>query len=259
MDRFKDIKASLLLIAVIVVAIFLMVNKFLVYGIVIATLAILAYLFWTRFVKSMTEKASSLEKENTVLHKEVDELRHRKLNISTIKEVLEINLLEIDTNFTRTWNDYLDDEQKIKFIGALQVEVIAKFGIDLNEIKIKYNPDYNSYLIANVAPRLLSFKDLNYEWKIAEMLVYDKSNLIRGPRWKTSKDQDRFLDERKEELRKKTHLEIKNGPEELKWIAEPLKKQIADSLEFIFGSQGRKVEIVEEFDDSFKLLEEYGK
>ena len=43
----------------------------------------------------------------------------------------------------------------------------------------------------------------------------------------------------------------------MEWMMLPLKKQVAGALELMLGAQGRKIKIVEKFDDSFKALKEY--
>ncbi len=61
----------------------------------------------------------------------------------------------------------------------------------------------------------------------------------------------------KENYRKRINEEVKNGPAEMEWVLVPLKKQVAGALEMLLGAQGRKIRIVEKFDDSFKELREY--
>ncbi len=61
----------------------------------------------------------------------------------------------------------------------------------------------------------------------------------------------------KEELRVKTHQEVKQGPAELDWVLDPLRKQITGTLELLLGAPYRTVTIVENADESFKKLEDY--
>ena len=62
--------------------------------------------------------------------------------------------------------------------------------------------------------------------------------------------------ELKENYRKHINEEVKNGPAEMEWVLGPLKKQVAGALELMLGAQGRKIKIVEKFDESFKSLKE---
>ena len=63
--------------------------------------------------------------------------------------------------------------------------------------------------------------------------------------------------EMKENYRKRISEEVKNGPAEMDWVINPLKKQVAGALELMLGANGRKIKIVEQFDESFKALREY--
>lgn len=179
------------------------------------------------------------------------------MNISEIKDVLDLGLMEVNANFTRVWNEKSTHESKrIQFIGALQVSIIAKYGLDLKDLRVKFNKETNEIIVANIAPKFLSFNDLNYNWKIAEVLEY-KLPMIGEEYWKKSDDMDGLNSEIRDKYQKHIHEEVKNGPEEMKWVLEPLKKQVAGALEILFDAKGRKIRIVEKFDESFKALQDF--
>jgi hypothetical protein len=253
----KNIKQTLLLILCIIIGFVLIFNEFLAYGIIVLAIGILIYLIWDAFIKSKQNQINDLSIENEKLKEENKDLRNRKLNISQIKGILDLGLIEVNTNFTRVWNETEEiEEGKFHFLGALQVSIIAKYGIDLKELRIKIDKN-NKVFVANINPQFLSFKDLDYEWKISEFKEF-KEPLFSSAHWKTSDKLGTLLDKRKEELRKKVHEEVKNGPEELEWIKEPLKKQITQSLEFVLGlSPGREYVITESFDNSYLTLDQY--
>ncbi len=52
------------------------------------------------------------------------------------------------------------------------MKIIAKYGIDIHELRIRYDRDRNEVQVANVKPKFLSFNDFDYEWKIAEVMEY---------------------------------------------------------------------------------------
>ncbi len=201
-------------------------------------------------LKESSQTATSLQSENT-------ELRSRKLNISEIKSVVDLGLMEVNTNFTRVWNEKSTHENKtILFLGALQVNIIAKYGLDMKDLRVKFDPDKNELTVANIQPKFLSFSDLNYDWKIAEIFEYSIP-IVGEKHWQSSKNIESINSQMKENYRKRIHEEVKNGPAELEWMLTPLKKQVAGALELMLGAQGRKIKIVEKFDDSFKALKEY--
>lgn len=261
---FHRLKYYLVFGVVGVIAVVLILNKFLVYGLIVFGVGALAVGLWKILLgakdneifelkKKLAETSrnvSSLEDENT-------ELRSRKLNISEIKDVCDLGLMEVNANFTRVWNEEsMHETQRIQFIGALQVSIVAKYGLDLKDLKVKYNEEANEIIVANINPKFLSFNDLNYNWKIAEVLEY-KLPMIGEEYWKKSNDTDGLNSAIRDKYQKHIHEEVKNGPEEMNWVLEPLKKQVAGALELLFDAKGRKIKIVEKFDESFKALQEF--
>ncbi len=264
MQFLKNIKANLILIAVIVVAILLLLNDFLIYGLTVLLASFLIYWLWNRFIRSKDEEIDQLktkleesDQEINKLSEENEELKHRKLNISELRNILDLGLMEINTNFTRTWNEKLDHKNKnFHFVGALQVKVRAKYGLDLKELRLKSDNENNILYIGNINPKFLSFSDLDYEWKIAEIMEY-KQPWLGTKHWRKSDALLGAIGEIKEGLRTKTHQEIKQGPEELKWLIGPLEKQIRHTLETMLSAQGRTIRFADSIDQDFKSLEEY--
>ena len=262
---FHRFKTFLILGAIIAVAVVLILNKFIVYGVIVFGVGAAAVGFYHLLMKQKDDEIHNLktqlketDKTATSLKSENVELRNRKLNISEIKSVVDLGLMEVNTNFTRVWNEKSEYNNKhVRFIGALQVSIVAKYGLDMKDLRVKFNEEKNELTVANIVPKFLSFSDLNYDWKIAEVLEYTVP-LMGEKHWSTTKDLEALNGEFKENYRKRINEEVKNGPVEMEWVLTPLKKQVAGALELMLGAQGRKIRIVEKFDDSFKALKEYG-
>lgn len=261
LQRFK---VYLVLGTIIALSLVLILNKLLVYGLIILGVGLIAVAAWQLLMKQKDDEIYRLKtilketnRNATALESENTELRNRKLNISEIKTVLDLGLMEVNTNFTRIWNEQSTHEDKqVQFIGALQVKIIAKYGLDLRDLRVKFNEDENEIVVANIAPKFLSFNDLNYEWKIAEVMEY-RVPIIGDKYWRLSDDMEGLNSELKEKYQKRIHEEVKNGPAEMEWVLDPLKKQVGGALEMLFDAKGRKIKIVDKFDDSFKALKEY--
>lgn len=257
-------KTYLVLGVFIIIAIVLIFNKMLVYGLVIFGVGMLGVIFWNLLMKQKDNEIHRLKKEleetnmNTLaLQDENSELRNRKLNITEIKSVLDLGLMEVNTNFTRVWNEEsMYENRKVQFIGALQVGIIAKYGLDLKDLRVKFNEETNEIVVANILPKFLSFNDLNYNWKIAEVLEH-KLPIIGEGFWKKSDDTERLNNDLQEKYQKRIHEEVRNGPAEMQWVLEPMKKQVAGALAILFDAKGRKITIVEKFDESFKALQDF--
>jgi hypothetical protein len=258
---FRNLKMYIVSGAIIAVALVLILNKFMAYGLIVFGAGAAAVAAYNLLMKQKDDQILQLktqlkdsDKTTTSLKSENTELRNRKLNISEIKSVVDLGLMEVNTNFTRIWNDKMEHEnKKVRFLGALQVSIVAKYGLDMKDLRVKFDEEKNELTVANITPKFLSFSDLNYDWKIAETLEYDVP-LIGEKHWSTSKG---LNGEMKENYRKRINEEVKNGPVEMEWVLTPLKKQVAGALELMLGANGRKIKIVEQFDESFKALTEF--
>jgi hypothetical protein len=264
MKLFKNLRLYLILTILILTGILLIAEKYALLGVALIGLTLLIYVMWKFVVQSKDEKISGLSEEIkktnrliTTLQNENNELRSRRLNLSELRNILDLGLLQVNASFTRTWNEKFEEDNKsIHFIGALQVKIVARYGVDLKELRIRYNRSKNEVEVANIHPRLLSFNDFDYEWKIAEVMEFTKPWFGYGE-WRKSPLLEGIAGRKKEELRIQTHQEVKNGPEELEWVLDPLRKQIAGTIEILLGSPYRTVKMVDSFDETFYLFEEF--
>jgi hypothetical protein len=261
----KNLRNALLLMAAVAIALAIIFNEFLAYAAIFVGAMIIFYGLYYAFLRTkdaeIEELKSKLNEEESQLEKirlENEELRHRKLNVSAIKQILDVGLYEIDTNFTRTWNEELvtDSGKTVQFIGALKVDLIAKYGVDLKEMRMKSVGD--EVLIANLNLKSLSFTDLNYNWVIAEVLEHKKPYLGSRHR-RTNTLLELEANKIKERLQRRTHEEVKQGPEELETLTAILKKQLIHSIALLLGTKDEQVKLVDEFDEEFETIEEIRK
>ena len=258
----KNFKSYLYLTIISATAVLLILNEFMLYALIVLGTGFLAFFLWQQLIKSKDKQISELQSQLDYsmsslkdIKEEVNELRNRKLKISDIRNILDLGLMEINTNFTRTWNkQFTFKKQDIHFIGAMRINIIAKFGIDLQELRFKNNEQQNELIVANANPKFLSFTDLDYVWEISEILEYKKP-FLGSNHWKRSSKLEGLGHEIKEDLQTKIHQEVKNGPEELDWVLNPLKKQITNTLHILLGGSEKKIIITDVFDDSFTLFE----
>lgn len=238
-------------------------NEFLAYAAIFVGAMIIFYGLYHAFLRTkdaeIDDLKAKLDQEESQLEKvkeENDELRTRKLNVSAIRQILDVGLFEIDTNFTRTWNEEIqtDMDKTVQFIGALKVNIIAKYGVDLKELRIKTEGE--EVLIANMNLKSLAFTDLNYDWVISEVLEHKKPYL-GGNHRRTNPMLELEANKIKERLQKRTHEEVKQGPEELEAITTILKRQLTHSIALLLGIKDEKVRFVEGSNEDFKTLESF--
>ena len=238
-------------------------NEFLAYAAIFVGAMIIFYGLYHAFLRTkdaeIDDLRAKLNQEESQLEKvkeENDELRTRKLNVSAIRQILDVGLFEIDTNFTRTWNEEIqtDMDKTVQFIGALKVNIVAKYGVDLKELRIKTEGE--EVLIANMNLKSLAFTDLNYDWVISEVLEHKKPYL-GGNHRRTNPMLELEANKIKERLQKRTHEEVKQGPEELEAITSILKRQLTHSIALLLGIKDDKVRFVEGSNEDFKTLESF--
>ncbi len=260
----KNLRNVLIVMAAVAILLAIIFNEFLTYSAIFVGAMLVFYALYAAFIRTKDAEIEALkeklEKEDAQLLKvrsENEELRNRKFNLSAIRQILDVGLFEVDTNFTRTWNEeQISDEGKtIQFIGALKVDLIAKYGVDLNELRIKQID--NEVLIANMNLKSLSFTDLNYEWIIAEVLEHKKPYL-GGSHRRTNPLLQLEASKIKERLQKRVHEEVKKGPDELNTVIEILKKQLTQTVATFLGIHHKEVKFVDAADESFKQISGIG-
>ncbi|MEM9051216.1 MAG: hypothetical protein AAGC47_04100 [Bacteroidota bacterium] len=258
----KRLGNILLLMAAAAIALAIIFNEFLAYSAIFIGAMIVFYGLYGAFLKTKDEQIDTLketlEREEEELEKvktENEELRSRKFNLSSVRQILDVGLFEIDTNFTRTWNEELTtgEGKTVQFIGALKVDIVAKYGVDLQELRIKQTED--GIELANLNLKSLSFSDLNYKWVIAEVLEHKKPYLGSSHR-RTNTVLDIEANKIKERLQEKTHEEVKNGPEEMEALTAILKSQMVHSVAAVLGYEQNQVKLVDDSDSSFKQLDQ---
>ncbi|MBN1144153.1 MAG: hypothetical protein JXA72_07010 [Bacteroidales bacterium] len=250
--KFKNFKFYLILVAMVLAGFFLLFNEAVITGLIILGLGVLIFSAWEFFLKerehkinALTSEIERMKQENAELKKDIDELAHRKLNITEVHDILDLGLIEVDSSFKRTVNrNFSKDGRNVQFIGVLHVDFVAKYGIDIRNLKYKIDEEKKEISIANANPGFLSFSRRNCVWEIAEILEFNEP-FFGANHWKTNPKLDRLANEIKEEIRSQTERETENGPKELEWVISPLRKHVESALELIMGTKGYRIRLTE--------------
>ncbi len=102
---FHRFKMYIIFAAIAAIALVLILNKFLVYGLIVLGVGAIGVAEWQLFMKQKDDEIYNLRKQleetsqnSESLKSENVELRNRKLNISEIKTVGDLGLMEVNTN-----------------------------------------------------------------------------------------------------------------------------------------------------------------
>ena len=252
----------------IVIAVILLFNKLLMWGIALFAAGIIVLgiqelialnIKVTQFqnnIKNLDQKNSLLQNQNAKLLEENSFLKDRHFQVTQIKSILELNLFEIDTRFTRSINrEEKYRNRDIKYFGSLNVSLKAKYGIDCKELRFKYIPESDTLLVANISPKFLSFGNRKLEWDFFEILEYRSQNPLAGKKWMASDDLYQYANALKEKYRTETENSLEKGPEEFAWIHSPIRQNVESIIKILFEGLCVKVKIVDRTDNSFVTLD----
>ena len=214
--------------------------------------------FWMQYRSRSLPEVEKLKRELENSRREIEQLRQKQFQLAGMRPILEVGLMEVDTHFTRTWNEkHLHDKRELHFIGALQVRLKAKYGINLKDLSVRIDHDRKLIEVGNLHPKFLSFSDVNHEWKIAEILEYKKRPWILDNYWKKSEQYQSVLHRLMEEKRKAIYDEIKQGPEEIQWLVRPLYQQVENTLRILLNRADYDIRFLPEGGEGFVPLENY--
>ena len=261
-------KSYLIIAALVILALILLSGKLIVWGLVVlgAALIILGIQQLIKLnvkvtlfednIKKLDEKNTDLAKQNKDLAEENNFLRERHFQVTQIKSILELNLFEIDTKFTRPISNKEEyDGREIKYFGSLSVSLKAKYGIDIKELRFKYDSISDVLTVANINPKFLSFGTRKIEWDFFEIFEYRSQNIFADPKWMVSFDLYEYAAKLKEKYRVSLENAIEKGPEEFEWIYKPIRENVENAIRVLFQNICPNIIIANKADDSFIPIE----
>lgn len=262
------LKRNLIFIILLAVALVLLFNKLIIWGIaaLIAGLAVFGIQQLIRLnvqvaqfqgtLDDLKKENETLKTRNEKLAEENSYLKDRQFQITQIKHILELNLFEIDTKFTRSVNkEEKIDNRAIKYFGSLNVSLTAKYGLDIKDLRFRYIPENDELIIANINPKFLSFGNRKLEWGFFEIFEFRSQNPLAEKRWMTSDDLSKYAEVIKEEYRVSTENSLEKGPEEFGWIYNPIKQSMVNAIKLLFGGLCKNIMIAEQADDTFESID----
>lgn len=226
------------------------------YGLILLGAVAVAFLVWKAFIKNGQDELARSEEQNEKLRaqlaelsRQLDELSHSPLNVTSLTPVLHLSVLNIDTSFTRTY-ERTDAPRGLTFKGALRADIIAEYGIRMEDVKYRYDTADDTLWLADFRPGMLSFAKKQLEWDLA-VTLRDRSFLgIQLPPV-DDKAAEEFTTAMKEKIRSEVEREIdQRRIAEFEWLAPIVSRQVTDVLRTFIGSPKTKVSILEEHTDA---------
>lgn len=198
-------------------------------------------------LKEELEKNKKVEEENNRLNEEVNRLKGQKISITQLEDIFKVSMFKIDTTITDLKRTPTGEDTE--FLSVIRQELKLNYGIDFKNLKI-IETSKNVVEIYNLKPSFTGFDEHpNYVPLLQEvrenkrniLLSNDKSFLkINGKTVNSilidSKKQEHCIEGIKEH-EKELIGRIKEGPEELKWLEEPIKQKSKVLLKLFFPNK----------------------
>ena len=255
----RDNRLKITLLITIAISAYLFYSNYMGYSIIVLLLAIIIFVVWTIAHKGQKNVNLDLFNNTDDVEESLDllqSLQKYKLNNTDIDHISKLSVLDINTSFTRTYNEILEHEsKKYKFIGALKVFVKATYGVDMNKIKISIPENGRTLKISNVVPRFLTINGSKFNWELYELFELNNDNPDTDS-WINITELHDVLPNIIENKRYHLGVELDNIPNELSQLTSSFKKQIISSLKIYFEASGKRVEFVDSSDKKFISLED---
>ncbi len=197
-------------------------------------------------LKEELEKTKKIEEEKNRLSEEVDRLKGQKISITQLEDIFKVSMFKIDTTITDLKRTETGEDTE--FLSVIRQELKLNYGIDFKELKVIQTPD--SVEIYNLKPTFTGFDEHPDYYTLHAELREKKSNILLSNNdshlkingktvdsilidSKTPYNHTYFLKEHEKELKGR----IKEGPEELKWLEEPIKQKSKLLLKLFFPNK----------------------
>jgi ribosomal protein L23 len=197
-------------------------------------------------LKEELEETKKIEEEKNRLSEEVDRLKGQKISITQLEDIFKVSMFKIDTTITDLKRTRIGED--IEFLSVIRQDLKLNYGVDFKSLRIIETS--NAVEIYNLNPSFTGFDEHpNYKPLLLEVrenrrnILLSNENSILKINGKNadsilidSKKQDHCIygkDEHEKELKGR----ISKGPEELKWLEEPIKQKSKVLLQLFFPNK----------------------
>ena len=221
------------------------------YLIILLCLVAVGFLVWKAFVQNSRKDLEKSERERESLLKQVQDLSRRldekdnsRINVVGLSPILHLAILNIDSSFTRTYVRE-DAENGITFNGALRADICAEYGVKLEEMGFRYDPQTSSLMLSNFHPGLISYSKKQLTWDIAKSF---RSHSLLGHEFPPVSDSaaEAFTKKMCNDLRTDLEKEIDSRKiDEFEWLSPMISQQVMDMFKLLLGKPELNIIAVE--------------
>jgi hypothetical protein len=232
------------------------------------------------------EEAEKLEEQNrqllereSILKQQLEEAGKRKLQLLNVQPILELGILEADCQISRCFdlcidkNGRLIDEkteekpkglsaimvalfgqERRRFIGTLTVNFTARYGVDMQSLRIQRNDRSKTISVEGGQPTYLGSK--GFPRTVWEGCVALREQTI-DETWIADDEAVKIESPCKDICRNWMEEDLKNGPESLEWLKSPLQNTVKHLLQMMIAPEGYSVEFVNKIEGEYIAFFDY--
>ena len=230
--------------------------------------------------KKIIEENEKLRKIALKFKQQLQMAKSKKLQVLNVQPILELGLFEAECIIRECydlvldkngeiilWNDVENPEVKYKgsfgdwvwgdlrkrFIGTLTAKFTARYGINMQNLKVRLNDVDKTVLVDGAEPTYLGskgFPETCWEGVVALRQQRDET-------WISDSEVEFIKSDCKDWCRSVMEESLKNGPEELEWLKSPLQDTVKHLLQMMIAPPGYEVVFAEQGNESFMPFFEY--
>lgn len=230
--------------------------------------------------QKITEENEKLKRIALKFQQELKRTKNKKLQVLNVQPILELGLFEAECLIREcydlvldknreivSWNDSLNPDVEYKeslgdwvwgdlprrFIGTLTAKFTARYGIDMQSLKVRVDDVNKTVLVRGAEPAFLGSKGFPETcWEGVVSLRQQRDDT-----WISDEGSQAIESDCKDFCRSVMEEDLKDGPAELEWLKSPLQKTVKNLMEMMITPEGFTVEFVEGDDNRFLPFFEY--
>ena len=257
---FKRIGIIALAVIIVLIALrFIFYRETLWIGLALLLAGLIAFLVWKAFVKNgredlrrserkgkeLEEEVTCLKKEIAGLYRELEEKGRSPLNVVELSPILHLAVMNIDSSFVRTFIRE-DEDAGLTFNGALRADICAEYGVRLEDVRFKYEPDSDTLYVAGFNPGIISYSRKRLTWDLSNTF---RSRSLLGISLPPVNDKvaEDFTHKMTESIRAEVEAEIDNRRvKEFDWLEPVVSRQIIDVLRVAVCGPKTRINVLED-------------
>jgi hypothetical protein len=235
------------------------------------------HLIQSYVAEKQNEEIRQLHERESVLKQQLEEYRNRKLQVLNIQPIRELGILEADCKVSQCFDLLIDKDGQIitedtdkepnglvsaflegflgqrrkRFIGTYTVEFPARYGIDMQNLKIRRDDYSKTVYVEGAEPSCWCGFPEETRWEGCVTLREEADE-----KWIADNETANLESPCKDMCQTVVRESLKHGPEQLNWLKPSLQNMVKHLLQMMIVPPGYSLVLVDKIDgDSLPFFE----